>query len=94
MDAIQRALKRYDAAHTQQAHLQNGRRRIKLLTAREKEVFDLLILGMLNKQIAYQLGNTERTVKAHRHSIMEKMEVKSLAELVLIASELGMLNAL
>lgn len=92
IDAIQRALERYNAAHSQQSYLQEGRRRVKLLTARENEVFNLLILGMLNKQIAYQLGNTERTVKAHRHSIMEKMQVKSLAELVSIASHLGMLN--
>jgi FixJ family two-component response regulator len=92
INAIQRALERYRNSHSELAHLQESRRRIKLLTAREKEVFDLLILGMLNKQVAYQLGNTERTVKAHRHSIMEKMQVKSLAELVLIASQLGMLD--
>jgi FixJ family two-component response regulator len=92
INAIQRALERYSNAHSELAHLQESRRRIKLLTTREKEVFDLLILGMLNKQVAYQLGNTERTVKAHRHSIMEKMQVKSLAELVLIASQLGMLD--
>ncbi|MGZ5819397.1 MAG: response regulator transcription factor [Burkholderiaceae bacterium] len=92
INAIQRALERYNHSHSEQRHLQDAQRRIKSLTAREKEVFDLLILGMLNKQVAYQLGNTERTVKAHRHSIMEKMQVKSLAELVLIASQLGMLN--
>jgi FixJ family two-component response regulator len=92
INAIQRALERYNNAHSEQAHLQEVRLRIKSLTAREKEVFNLLILGMLNKQVAYQLGNTERTVKAHRHSIMEKMQVKSLAELVLIASQLGMLD--
>jgi FixJ family two-component response regulator len=92
LEAVQRALVRFDAANKQQMHLQDGRRRISLLTAREKEVFDLLILGMLNKQIAFKLGNTERTVKAHRHSIMEKMEVASLAELVLIAAELGLLD--
>ncbi|MES2935190.1 MAG: response regulator, partial [Pseudomonadota bacterium] len=83
LQAIARALQAYDAAHMQNMYLQGCRQRLKLLTARENEVFSLLILGMLNKQIAYQLGNTERTVKAHRHSIMEKMHANSLAELVL-----------
>lgn len=89
IEAIQRALARYHETHVKQAQLSEQRRRFELLTAREKEVFSLLIQGMLNKQIAYALGNTERTVKAHRHSIMEKMEVKSLAELVAIASQAG-----
>ena len=66
--------------------------RLASLTAREQEVFKLLILGMLNKQIAFELGNTERTVKAHRHSIMEKMQVKSVAELVVIATQLGLMQ--
>ena len=90
--AIQRALERYAANHTQQAQLQEWRRRVALLTARESEVFKLVIVGLLNKQIAYQLGNAERTVKAHRHSIMEKMQVKSVADLVSIASQLGILQ--
>ncbi|UUZ48202.1 LuxR C-terminal-related transcriptional regulator [Massilia sp. B-10] len=49
--------------------------------------------GLLNKQIADQLGNTERTVKEHRRSVMEKMQVNSLAELVMAASRLGVLKA-
>jgi FixJ family two-component response regulator len=88
LDAVERALDRYRQSHAQQSSLQEWRRRINLLTARENEVFKLLTLGMLNKQIAYQLGNTERTVKAHRHAIMEKMQVKSVAELATIASQL------
>lgn len=92
VDAIQRGLQRYHATHAQEEQLSGLRRRFDLLTAREKEVFHLLIQGMLNKQIAYALGNTERTVKAHRHSIMEKMEVKSVAELVTIASRAGLLQ--
>ncbi|CAN5486353.1 response regulator transcription factor [soil metagenome] len=92
LDAVQRALERYRNAHSAQSNLQELRNRIKLLTARENEVFNLLILGQLNKQIAYQLGNTERTVKAHRHAIMEKMQVRSVAELATIASQLGILN--
>jgi FixJ family two-component response regulator len=90
--AIERGKTRYQEARQQQVHLEELRRRVALLTARELEVFKLVILGMLNKQIAFELGNTERTVKAHRHSIMEKMQVQSLAELVLAASQLGMLN--
>ena len=90
--AIERGLQRYQDQHQGQRHLSELRARIKLLTARELEVFNLVILGLLNKQIAYELGNTERTVKAHRHSIMEKMQAKSLAELVYVASQLGMLD--
>ena len=63
------------------------------LTPREHEVFNLVVRGKLNKEIAHDLGTSERTIKAHRHSIMEKMQVKAPAELVLIASQLGMLGA-
>jgi FixJ family two-component response regulator len=55
------------------------------LTPREKEVFALLVRGLLNKQIAFELGTSVRTIKAHRHAIMQKCEVRSVAELVLIA---------
>lgn len=91
--AIERALTRYQATHTLQAQLHEWRRRIDSLTAREAEVFGLVTQGLLNKQIAYQLGNAERTVKAHRHAIMEKMQVRSVADLVAIASRLGLLKA-
>lgn len=90
--AIERAIGRYRVAHEELTHLQDLRRRVATLTAREHEVFSLVVLGLLNKQIAHALGNTERTVKAHRHSLMTKMRVDSLAELVLIASQLGMLD--
>lgn len=89
LNAIRRGLRRYDDAEEMHSHLQELRHRVQLLTARETEVFELLIRGMLNKQIAFKLGNTERTVKAHRHSIMEKMQVRSVAELATIASQLG-----
>ena len=61
------------------------------LTPREREVFDRVVRGKLNKQIAHELGAAERTIKAHRRSIMEKCEARSIAELVLIAERLGML---
>jgi FixJ family two-component response regulator len=62
---------------------------IQRLTPREREVFELVIRGQLNKQIGHALGCTERTVKAHRHNVMEKMQVKTLAELVSVAERAG-----
>ena len=56
-------------------------------------MFELIVRGKINKQIAYELGTTERTVKAHRHQVMEKMQVNSLAELVSSAERLGRLGA-
>ena len=64
------------------------------LTPREREVFGLLVRGKLNKQIAYELGTSERTIKAHRHSIMNKLNVSSFAEAVTIAERLGILTGL
>jgi FixJ family two-component response regulator len=64
------------------------------LTPREHQVFELVVQGKINKQIAGQLGATERTIKAHRHKVMEKMSVQSLAELVSIAERLGVLRRL
>ena len=64
------------------------------LTPRERQVFERVARGGLNKQIAYELGTTERTIKAHRHNLMEKLRVGSLTELVLIAERLGMLASL
>jgi FixJ family two-component response regulator len=65
--------------------LRELRLRISRLTPREREVFGLVITGLLNKQIAAELGATERTIKAHRRRVMEKCEVRSVAELVHIA---------
>jgi FixJ family two-component response regulator len=62
-------------------------------TPREHEVFALVVRGKLNKQIAFELGTSERTIKAHRHSIMQKLQVRSLAEAVSIAERLGLLAA-
>ena len=56
------------------------------------EVFHLVVRGKLNKQIAYELGNSERTIKAQRSSVMEKMQVSTLAELVLRATQLGVFD--
>jgi FixJ family two-component response regulator len=89
--AVQRALARYDEARERHARLASLRALVGTLTPRESEVFALVVRGKLNKQIAYQLGASERTIKAHRHSIMEKLQVRSLAEAVSIAERLGML---
>jgi FixJ family two-component response regulator len=61
------------------------------LTPRERQVFELIVRGKQNKQIANALGCTERTIKAHRHRVMEKMQVRSLAELVSLAERVGVL---
>lgn len=65
------------------------RRRLDTLTPREREVFDLVIKGLLNKQIAMELGTSEQTIKVHRGRVMEKMEVQSVAELVQAAVKAG-----
>jgi len=88
LEAVERALKRYDDLHEQNVRMHLFRARYSSLTPREREVFGLVVRGKLNKQIAYDLGTSERTIKAHRHSIMQKFEAKSLAELVSIAEKL------
>jgi FixJ family two-component response regulator len=93
LDAIARAMARQDAARGQRGKLDTLRTHLATLTQRERQVFDLIVRGRINKQVAHELGTTERTVKAHRHQVMEKMRVHSLAELVSIAERLGMLDA-
>ena len=93
LGAIERALGFQQARRDQLGELDRFRSLVGLLTPRERQVFDLVVRGKINKQIANQLGTTVRTVKAHRHRVMEKMEVRSLAELVSIAERLGFLHA-
>jgi DNA-binding CsgD family transcriptional regulator len=69
------------------------RSHIATLTPREREVFALIVRGNTNKHIARALGATERTIKAHRHRVMEKMQVQSLAELVSLAERVGVLDS-
>ena len=92
IDAIERAMARYESAHHQRNELNSLRGLVATLTPRERQVFNLIVRGKINKQIAHELGTTERTVKAHRHQVMEKMQVDSLAELVSNAERLGMLD--
>jgi len=87
--AIERAVAWHDASRKRQSDLKVPRAQVATLTPRERQVFDLMIRGKINKQIAFALGPTERTIKMHRHRVMEKMNVHSLAELILIAARLG-----
>lgn len=93
LDAIERALARQEAARSRRSQLESFRALVSSLTPRERQVFDLIVCGRINKQIAHELGTTERTVKAHRHQVMEKMQVHSLAELVSLKERLGMLHS-
>ncbi|WP_454622405.1 response regulator transcription factor [Bradyrhizobium cenepequi] len=93
IDAIERAIARHEEARSQRSKLDFHRSLLARLTPRERQVFELIVRGKINKQIAHQLGTTERTVKAHRHQVMEKMQVHSLAELVSIAERLGVLDS-
>ncbi|MDR6666269.1 response regulator transcription factor [Rhizobium sp. 1399] len=89
IETIGRALTQYEKRRAEHEHLQKLRALVACLSAREAEVFGLIIRGHLNKQIAYTLGISERTVKVHRHQVMEKLGARSLAEVVSIAADIG-----
>ena len=91
LSAIDRAMTRHAIARDERQRLQEMQSLLDRLTARERQVFDLVVRGRINKQIGVELSATERTIKAHRHQIMEKMKVQSLAELVTMAERLGLL---
>ena len=93
LDAVERALARYRESREQRDRLSALRALVATFTLRESEVFALVVRGKLNKQIAFELGTSERTIKAHRHNIMQKLQVRSIAEAVSIAERLGILAA-
>ena len=93
MEAVERALAHHQVIQEQDNKLSALRSRYVGLTAREREVFFLLVRGKPHKQIAYELGISDRTVKLHRHQIVQKLQVRSLAELAVIAERLGLLPA-
>ena len=93
LEAVAQAVARDVERRGQRAHLDDRQARIRSLTPSERKVFDLVVRGRLNKQIAAELGITERTVKWHRHNMMPKLNVGSLAGLVSLAEQLGMIGA-
>ena len=94
LTAIERAFARRRAFREQQTKLDVVRALIAKLTPRERQVFELIVAGKTNKQIGSILGATERTIKAHRHGVMEKMQVRTLAELVSVAERVGVLGGI
>jgi FixJ family two-component response regulator len=89
LQAVREAIAKDTQGRAEYAEVHEVRGRIALLTARERDVFRYVITGMLNKQIAYELGIAEKTVKVHRGRIMEKLAVDSVAELVRLAEKAG-----
>jgi FixJ family two-component response regulator len=88
LDAIQQALQRDRAAREQQDEVSELHQRYLALTTRERVVMDLVVTGMLNKQIGSEIGASESTVKIHRGNVMQKMQAGSLVELVRMADKL------
>jgi len=89
LDAVREGINLDNEARQRRAEVADLRRRYESLTAREREVIALVVTGLLNKQIAGELGTSERTVKAHRSQVMQKMQADSVADLVRMADRLG-----
>jgi FixJ family two-component response regulator len=86
---VREAIAKDTRGRAEYAEVHEVRERIALLTARERDVFRYVITGMLNKQIAHELGIAEKTVKVHRGRIMEKLGADSVADLVRLAEKAG-----
>jgi FixJ family two-component response regulator len=89
LDVVSAAVSTDRQAKGGQRELKKLRERLMTLTPREYEVFTLVVTGMLNKQIAFDLGTSEKTIKVHRARVMEKLGAESLADLVRFAQKLG-----
>jgi FixJ family two-component response regulator len=89
LTAVVKAIEKHREARKVEVEANDARERVKLLTLRESDVLRRVIQGMLNKQIAYDLGIAEKTVKVHRGRIMEKLRVTSIADLVRLAEKGG-----
>ena len=92
LHAVAQAMARQEASRELKLKLDELVELLATLTPRERQVFEGVVKGKINKQIGRELGATERTIKAHRHQVMDKMKVRSLAELVSIAERIGMLQ--
>ena len=92
LQAVERAIAHHEVTRGLKSELDMVRAHIAALTPRERQVFELIVRGNTNKQVARALGGTERTIKAHRHRVMEKMQVQSLAELVSLAERVGVMS--
>ena len=90
LNAIHQAIKRDRAVRRQRATLRELRHRYESLTPREREVMERVVAGLLNKQVAAELGTSVMTIKAHRGQVMHKMRADSLADLVRMSDMLGM----
>ena len=93
LHAVERAIAHHRVTFGLKSKLDVVRAHLAALTPRERQVFALIICGNTNKQVACALGCTERTIKAHRHGVMDKMQVRSLPELVSIAERIGVASA-
>jgi FixJ family two-component response regulator len=90
LDAIQHGIEQHRAARVRRAAIRELKERLDSLTPREREVFPLVASGLLNKQIAGQLGASEKTIKIHRGQLMRKMHADSLADLVRMSERLSL----
>ena len=93
LEAIQRSLEQQRVVRLRSAELRMLQQRYALLTPRQREVFPCVTSGLINREVATQLGTSEKTIKVHRGQVMQKMKAKSLAQLIHMAEKLGLSTA-